>query len=94
LMADSAKQVAQLQSAMADAKSNKASFSAELDDTETKERVNEQLLEELAATKHELHASCDFILAHFEERAAARETEIDGLHTAKGVLAGASTPAL
>jgi len=92
MMADSAKQIAQLQSSTANAKSNKASFEAELEDTETKERVNEQLLEELGATNHELHASCDFILAHFEERAAARETEIDGLHTAKGVLAGASTP--
>jgi len=62
------------------------------EDTETKERVNEQLMEELSATNHELHASCDFVLAHFEERAAARDSEIDGLHTAKGILAGASTP--
>jgi len=61
-----------------------------LEDSETKQRVNEQLIEELAATNHELHGSCDFILAHFEERAAAREGEIDGLHTAKGILAGAS----
>lgn len=92
LMADNAKQVAQLQTGSANAKANKASYEAELEDTETKERVNEQLIEELSATNHELHASCDFILAHFEERAAARESEIDGLHTAKGVLAGASAP--
>ena len=37
----------------------------------------------------DLHASCDFILAAFEERKAARENEVAGLGKAKAILAGA-----
>lgn len=40
-------------------------------------------------TIKELHASCDFILQAFEERAGARENEISGLGKAKAILAGA-----
>lgn len=48
------------------------------------------LLMELKEQKSNLHAECDFILAHFEERLEARNTEIDGLTTAKSVLSGAN----
>lgn len=37
----------------------------------------------------DLHGKCDFILSAFEERKAARETEIEGLTKAKAVLHGA-----
>jgi hypothetical protein len=38
----------------------------------------------------ELHGSCDFILDNFQLRADARTSEIEGLKSAKAVLAGAS----
>jgi len=38
----------------------------------------------------ELHGSCDFILENFALRADARTSEIEGLKSAKAVLAGAS----
>ena len=38
----------------------------------------------------DLHASCDFFVANFEDRKAARTTEIEGLKNAKAILAGAN----
>lgn len=52
--------------------------------------VNKQeQLHEIKAQIADLHEQCDFILANFEERLAARNTEIEGLITAKSVLSGA-----
>merc|ERR1719213_637263 len=44
----------------------------------------------IAAYIAELHGSCDFILENFALRADARTSEIEGLKSAKAVLAGAS----
>jgi len=46
-------------------------------------------LHEIKSQISDLHEQCDFVLAHFEERLAARNTEIEGLKTAKSVLSGA-----
>ncbi|CAD7932888.1 unnamed protein product [Amoebophrya sp. A120] len=90
LTTDAFKQQAEWGKSIADATSDKASYEEELQKAETMASVNELELENLATTLQELHVKCDFIIAHFEERKAARESEIDGLHQAKGVLAGAS----
>jgi len=58
----------------------------------TAESTLDMKSEELAdvnQTIADLHAQCDFILQAFEERKAARETEISGLSKAKAILAGA-----
>jgi len=84
------KQQAEWGKSIADATSAKAGFEEELQKAETGVSVNELELENLGSTLAELHVKCDFIIAHFEERKMAREGEIDGLHQAKGILAGAS----
>jgi len=73
-----------------DAQSAKAGFEEELSKAETSQSVNEMEMEQLTSTLRDLHSQCDFIIAHFDERKMAREGEIDGLHQAKGILAGAS----
>lgn len=46
-------------------------------------------LHEIKSQIADLHEQCDFVLAHFDERLAARSTEMEGLKTAKSVLSGA-----
>jgi hypothetical protein len=90
LTADAAKQraecvqtVADSQGAIAEAEENRNAAS----ESKTNEEAH---LAELKQTNENLHKECDFVLAHFEERREARNTEIDGLTSAKSVLSGAS----
>merc|ERR1719248_474462 len=46
--------------------------------------------ESLAATKAELHKSCDYVLANFEVRQEARNTELESLANAPSALRLAS----
>merc|ERR1719247_2943897 len=42
--------------------------------------------ESLAATKAQLHASCDYVLANFEVRQEARASEVESLQSAIAAL--------
>merc|ERR1719262_1049212 len=67
---------------------------ANLEGSLTEAKENQQLTMEQEAnvisTLAKLHGSCDFILKNFELRLNARTAEIEGLKTAKAVLAGAN----
>lgn len=81
--ATAVKVIAETESAIAEEEDNMQTSS-------TEKLANEISLGEVQSQITQLHAQCDFIIAHFEERLAARETEIEGLVNAKGVLSGAS----
>merc|ERR1740115_31688 len=50
-------------------------------------------LEQLAASKAELHASCDYVVKNFDVRQTARDEEVDALKQAKAVLSGSKMEA-
>jgi len=80
--ADAQKTIADTQAAIAEAEDGRNQSSENLTSEETR----------LAALKDDekrLHEECDFVLAHFEERREARNTEVEGLTTAKSILSGA-----
>jgi chromosome segregation ATPase len=64
---------------------------AEADLTEAKETMEATELEltQLANMNAELHKSCDFVLANFDVRQAARAEEVEALRQAKAILSGA-----
>lgn len=61
-----------------------------LEDEKTKHIVASDQLETTKAYIADLHNSCDFILANFEIRRAARTAEVESLANAKSVLNGAN----
>jgi len=67
---------------------------AELESALTEAKENQMLTMEqqgnVMKTIADLHGTCDFILKNFEIRLNARTAEIEGLKTAKAVLAGAN----
>jgi hypothetical protein len=67
---------------------------AELEAALTEAKENQMLTMEqqgnVIKTLADLHGTCDFILKNFEIRLNARTAEIEGLKTAKAVLAGAN----
>jgi len=69
-------------------------FKAELEGALTEAKENQMLTMEqqqnVMQTIAKLHGTCDFILKNFELRLNARTAEIEGLKTAKAVLAGAN----
>lgn len=89
LSEDLARQVAESTKASSDAAASKAAA----EETKlTAESTLDMKEGDLAANKKtvaDLHAKCDFILEAFEERKAARETEVAGLTKAKAILSGA-----
>ncbi|CAD7938214.1 unnamed protein product [Amoebophrya sp. A25] len=90
LTMEAAKQQAEWGKSTADATSAKAGFEEELQKAETSGSVHELELEQLGESLSALHASCDLILSHFDEREVKRENEIDHLHKGKAILSGAS----
>merc|ERR1719359_755150 len=56
--------------------------------TEAKKNAAAELLA-LGEYMAQLHGSCDFLVANFDARKAARASEIDALGKAKAVLSGA-----
>eukprot|EP00929_Paragymnodinium_shiwhaense_P089905 TRINITY_DN5010_c2_g5_i1.p2 TRINITY_DN5010_c2_g5~~TRINITY_DN5010_c2_g5_i1.p2 ORF type:complete len:123 (+),score=70.53 TRINITY_DN5010_c2_g5_i1:2-370(+) len=64
---------------------------AESDNVEAKEGKDNAVkdLEQLADSKAELHASCDFIMKNFDVRQTARDEEVEALKQAKAILSGA-----
>merc|ERR1719414_2186034 len=79
----------------ADSKSltNKEAAKAEHQGTleESKEAKASATKELMATEKYiaELHASCDWLMQHFDVRKEARASEVDALNRAKAVLSGA-----
>lgn len=71
------------------AESMRADGESELQTMESTLSMNEEEMANLVKSEADLHASCDFIIAHFDDRALARENEVKGLAKAKAVLAGA-----
>jgi predicted nucleic acid-binding Zn-ribbon protein len=73
---------------------DETSMKAELEAALTEAKENQMLTMEqqgnVMKTISELHGTCDFILKNFELRLNARTAEIEGLKTAKAVLAGAN----
>merc|ERR1719254_98551 len=78
-----------------DAKSieDKESAKADLESTliKTEEEKTAKMKEAMATAKYlsEVHGECDWLLANFDARKAARAAEIDSLKKAKAVLSGA-----
>merc|ERR1719221_609883 len=89
LSADLARQVVDSNKALADATNSKANAEEGKLTAESTLDMKTEELADVNQTIADLHAQCDFILQAFEERKAARETEISGLSKAKAILAGA-----
>jgi len=69
---------------------------AEADLVEARDETKAALvkgLEQLAASKAELHASCDFVVKNFDLRQTTRDEEVDALKQAKAVLSGSKIEA-
>merc|ERR1719240_608625 len=68
----------------------KAQLEDELSGAKESQKLTLEQLDNLHSTLAKLHGSCDFILKNFEVRLQARTAEIEGLKSAKAVLAGAN----
>merc|ERR1719263_2040555 len=91
------------QTLMSDAQTKRAEDSKSITDKESAKAENEDQLETDTASKKSktieametakyiggLHEECDWLLANFDAREAARSSEIDALGKAKAVLSGA-----
>jgi predicted nucleic acid-binding Zn-ribbon protein len=71
-----------------------SSTNDEINDTTVAKEDNEGLLHEEREYLASIKPDCDFMLNNFEKRRASRGEEVDGLITAKGMLAGAAPPAM
>jgi hypothetical protein len=89
LMADSQDQRAQLSKSIVEKTSAKADLEGQLTEAKQNQALTLQALQNVHDTLGQLHSSCDFILRNLELRLKARTAEIEGLKTAKAVLAGA-----
>jgi len=88
--ADTTDSVAKKEAAIASKKAEKAKLKKTLTQTRKARKGAEKSLDSLAQTKAELHESCDFLLANFDARQAAREDEMDSVKKAKAILSGAT----
>jgi predicted nucleic acid-binding Zn-ribbon protein len=71
-----------------------ATTNDEINDTTVAKEDTEGLLHEEREYLASIKPDCDFMLNNYEKRRAARGEEIDGLITAKGMLAGAAPPSM
>jgi chromosome segregation ATPase len=90
LQYDLSQSIAESTKSKNDAAASKANAEADLQTAESTRSMKEEELADVVKTIADLHAQCDFIIAAFEERKAARENEISGLGKAKAILAGAN----
>merc|ERR550537_388270 len=86
LLADAKAERAALVKEIADNDVAIADMGASLEEAKSGKTSSEEQLNEINKQIADLHAQYDFIIAHFEERLEARETEIDGLSKAKAIL--------
>jgi len=75
--------------AVTDKKSSKADIEEALGEQSREYSLKATELKDTMTYIADLHKQCDFILAEFENRKEARESEVSGLKKAKAVLAGA-----
>merc|ERR1719240_1614092 len=66
----------------------KAKAESDLTEAKTTLEATELELTQLANMNAELHKSCDFVLANFDVRQAARAEEVEALRQAKAILSG------
>jgi len=89
LLADAEKSKKEDSKSIMDKKSSKADLEESMGEAKRTHTLKAEALSENAAYIADLHKSCDFILANFEERRDARTNEVEGLKKAKAVLSGA-----
>merc|ERR1719281_914020 len=90
LMADSQESRATDLKTMTAATGEKAELEGSLTEAKENQMLTLEQSQNVIATIAKLHGSCDFIIKNFELRLNARTAEIEGLKTAKAVLAGAN----
>merc|ERR550537_1702679 len=90
LMADSQESRAQDLKSLTEATGSKADLEGSLTEAKENQMLTLEQSQNVIATLAKLHGSCDFIIKNFELRLNARTAEIEGLKTAKAVLAGAN----
>jgi len=90
LMEDSKESIATDQKSLTEAASSKADLEGALTEAKENQMLTLEQSQNVISTLAKLHGSCDFIIKNFELRLNARTAEIEGLKTAKAVLAGAN----
>jgi len=90
LMGDSQESRATDLKSITEAESSKADLESSLTEAKENQMLTLEQSKNVIATIAKLHGACDFILKNFELRLNARTAEIEGLKTAKAVLAGAN----
>jgi len=90
LMEDSKESRATDLKSLTEAESSKADLEGSLTEAKENQMLTLEQSQNVIATLAKLHGSCDFIIKNFELRLNARTAEIEGLKTAKAVLAGAN----
>jgi hypothetical protein len=90
LMEDSKESLATDMKSLTEAESSKADLEGALTEAKENHMLTLEQSQNVISTLAKLHGSCDFIIKNFELRLNARTAEIEGLKTAKAVLAGAN----
>merc|ERR1719321_814669 len=90
LMTDSKDQRAQYAKSIVEKTAAKADLEGQLTEAKANQALTLQALQNVHDTLGQLHGQCDFLLRNIELRLKARTAEIEGLKSAKAVLAGAS----
>merc|ERR1719265_3068983 len=90
LMADSQESRAQDLKSLTESASQKADLEASITEAKENQMLALEQSSNVISTLAKLHGTCDFIIKNFELRLNARTAEIEGLKTAKAVLAGAN----
>jgi len=90
LMEESQQKRADDSKAIVDQTGTKAELEAALTEAKENQMLTMEQQGNVMKTIADLHGTCDFILKNFEIRLNARTAEIEGLKTAKAVLAGAN----
>lgn len=89
MMSDSAKKRADDAKTLEAKESAKAETEASLNQAESDLKSNTEQLMQNGKETSALHAECDWLLNHFDQRKEARASEVDALGNAKAVLSGA-----
>jgi len=90
LMEDSKESRAQDLKSLTEAESSKADIESSLTEAKENQMLTLEQSQNVISTLAKLHGACDFIIKNYELRLNARTAEIEGLKTAKAVLAGAN----
>jgi len=89
LMEDSRAKRAEDTKLIADKESAKADNEARLQRLNSEDKGTHQEAMAVAESIKDLHLECDWLVANYEARKSARAGEVDSLHNAKAILAGA-----